>query len=404
MKAYTKLLASLVLMSGAYGAPAFASNPELSDRTFRTVNKVQELIAEEKYSQAISKINSALESSGKKQYDKAVLLQQMGFLYSLKDDYPKAAKYFADALKLNALPVPVAQQVRYSLAQLYLAEGQFKKSVNTMNEWFKIAETTEEKPQAHAYITLASAYIQLEDYKNAIPPTKKAIAMSKNPSESWYQLLMSAHYELKQFKSVAGVLKILTTKYPKNKRYWTQLSGIYMELNQERNALSTLEMAHKMGLFDKEKEYLRLVNFQAYQGVPYRAAKTLKEAIEQGHVEGNVDNLEKLGSFWQQAQELGLSIDVYQQAYRLAPKAKTQIKIARLMVLDKQYMAATKFANNIAPDANREQKGELNYIRGMAYFELNQPVNALKAMKSAAQSPDMKAAASPWINFLESQG
>jgi tetratricopeptide (TPR) repeat protein len=404
MKAYTKLLASLVLMSGAYGAPAFASNPELSDRTFRTVNKVQELIAEEKYSQAISKINSALESSGKKQYDKAVLLQQMGFLYSLKDDYPKAAKYFADALKLNALPVPVAQQVRYSLAQLYLAEGQFKKSVNTMNEWFKIAETTEEKPQAHAYITLASAYIQLDDYKNAIPPTKKAIALSKNPSESWYQLLMSAHYELKQFKSVAGVLKILTTKYPKNKRYWTQLSGIYMELNQERNALSTLEMAHKMGLFDKEKEYLRLVNFQAYQGVPYRAAKTLKEAIEQGHVEGNVDNLEKLGSFWQQAQELGLSIDVYQQAYRLAPKAKTQIKIARLMVLDKQYMAATKFANNIAPDANREQKGELNYIRGMAYFELNQPVNALKAMKSAAQSPDMKAAANPWINFLESQG
>ncbi|MGR5235834.1 tetratricopeptide repeat protein [Vibrio alfacsensis] len=404
MKAYTKLLASLVFMSGAYGAPAFASNPELSDRTFRTVNKVQELIAEEKYSQAISKINSALESSSKKQYDKAVLLQQMGFLYSLKDNYPKAAKYFADALKLNALPVPVAQQVRYSLAQLYLAEGLFKKSVKTMNEWFKIAETTEEKPQAHAYITLASAYIQLEDYKNAIPPTKKAIAMSKNPSESWYQLLMSAHYELKQFKSVAGVLKILTTKYPKNKRYWTQLSGIYMELNQERNALSTLEMAHKMGLFDKEKEYLRLVNFQAYQGVPYRAAKTLKEAIEQGHVEGNVDNLEKLGEFWQQAQELGFSIEVYQQAYRLAPKAKTQIKIARLMVLDKQYVAATKFAKNIAPDANREQKGELNYIRGMAYFELNQPGNALKAMKSAAQSPDMKAAANPWINFLESQG
>ncbi|TOM44846.1 hypothetical protein CGH79_18785, partial [Vibrio parahaemolyticus] len=237
MKAYTKLLASLVLLSGAYGAPGFANTPELSDKTFRTVNKVQELIATEKYADALSKLNSALSSTSKKQYDRAVLLQQMGFLYSLQDDYPKAAKYFADALSLNALPVPVAQQVRYSLAQLYLAEGQFKKSVATMNEWFKIAETTEEKPQAHAYITLASAYVQLEDYKNAIPPAKQAIAMSKEPSESWYQLLMSAHYELKQFKSVAGVLKILTTKYPKNKRYWTQLSGIYMELNQERNAL-----------------------------------------------------------------------------------------------------------------------------------------------------------------------
>ncbi|EPQ8264481.1 tetratricopeptide repeat protein [Vibrio diabolicus] len=404
MKAYTKLLASLVFISGAYGAPAFANTPELSDRTFRTVNKVQELIATEKYSDAISKLNSALGSTKKKKYDRAVLLQQMGFLYSLKDDYPKAAKYFAEALKLDALPVPVAQQVRYSLAQLYLAEGKFKQSVNTMNEWFKIAETTEEKPQAHAYITLASAYIQLEDYRNAIPPTKKAIAMTKNPSESWYQLLMSAHYELKQFKSVASVLKILTTKYPQNKRYWTQLSGTYMELKQERNALSTLEMAYKMGLLDGEKEYLRLVNFQAYQGVPFRAAKTLQNLIDEGHVERNATNLEKLGSFWQQAQELGHAIDVYQQAYNLAPAAKTQIKIARLMILDKQYTEATKFAQNSAPDAKRDQKAELSYIRGMAYFELNQPTNALKAMKSAAQSPDMKAVASPWINFLESQG
>ena len=307
-------------------------------------------------------------------------------------------------MSLDALPVPVAQQVRYSLAQLYLAEGQFKKSVVTMKEWFKIAETTEEKPQAHAYITLASAYVQLSDYKNAIPPTKKAIAMSKNPSESWYQLLMSAHYELKQFKSVAGVLKILTTKYPKNKRYWTQLSGIYMELNQERNALSTLEMAHKLGLLEEEKEYLRLVNFQAYQGVPFRAAKTMQVSMDEGKITRNAKNLEKLASFWQQAQELDKSIETYVAAYKLAPKAKTQIKIARLMILDKQYSAATKFAKNAAPDAKRDDKGELNYIRGMAYFELNQPSNALKAMKSAAQSPDMKPVASPWINFLESQG
>ncbi len=404
MKTYTKLLASLLVIAGAYSAPALAKTPELSDRTFRTVNKVQELIAEENYSKAISKINSALESSGKKQYDKAVLLQQMGFLYSLKDDYPKAAKYFAQSLSLDALPVPVAQQVSYSLAQLYIAEGQFKKSVVTMKEWFKIAETTEEKPQAHAYITLASAYVQLSDYKNAIPPTKKAIAMSKNPSESWYQLLMSAHYELKQFKSVAGVLKILTTKYPKNKRYWTQLSGIYMELNQERNALSTLEMAHKLGLLEEEKEYLRLVNFQAYQGVPFRAAKTMQVSMDEGKFTRNAKNLEKLASFWQQAQELDKSIETYVAAYKLAPKAKTQIKIARLMILDKQYSAATKFAKNAAPDAKRDDKGELNYIRGMAYFELNQPSNALKAMKSAAQSPDMKPVASPWINFLESQG
>ena len=65
-----------------------------------------------------------------------------------------------------------------------------------------VIKTTEEKPQAHAYITLASAYAQLEQFKDVIAPTKQAIAMSKEPSESWYLLLMASHYELEQFKEV----------------------------------------------------------------------------------------------------------------------------------------------------------------------------------------------------------
>ncbi|MDG2932653.1 hypothetical protein P7M60_25850, partial [Vibrio parahaemolyticus] len=127
-------VASLILFAGvAMTAPTMAKEaPQLSDRTFRTVNKVQELIATEKYSAAKEKLASALESTSSKKYDRAVLLQQTGFLYSLQDNYVQAAKYFAEALQLDALPVPVAQQVRYSLAQLYLAEEKYTLSVKTM--------------------------------------------------------------------------------------------------------------------------------------------------------------------------------------------------------------------------------------------------------------------------------
>ncbi len=65
-----------------------------------------------------------------------------------RDDYANAAKYFAQSLALEALPAPVAQQVRYSLAQLYLAEEQYPKSVKTMNQWFEVAKTTCEAPSA----------------------------------------------------------------------------------------------------------------------------------------------------------------------------------------------------------------------------------------------------------------
>ncbi|GAK16190.1 LOW QUALITY PROTEIN: TPR domain protein, putative component of TonB system [Vibrio sp. JCM 19053] len=398
-------VASLILFAGvAMTAPTMAKEaPQLSDRTFRTVNKVQELIATEKYSAAKEKLASALESTSSKKYDRAVLLQQTGFLYSLQDNYVQAAKYFAEALQLDALPVPVAQQVRYSLAQLYLAEEKYTLSVKTMKEWFKVAETTKEKPQAHAYITLASAYVQLEDYKNAIPPTKKSHSRAR-ASESWYLILVASHYELGQLKSVASVLKTLTSKYPQKKRYWMQLSGVYMELGQERNSLATLEMVYKMGKLEGEKEYLRFVNFLAYQGIPYKAAKTLEKEMAAGNIEKTKENYDRLASFWQQAKELDKSILAYKKSYNLAPSAKTQIQIARLMIQDKQYSEATRFVESAASSASKEQKAELEYIRGMAYFELKQPQKALQAMKGAAQSPKFRSTVSPWINFLESQG
>ncbi|MDF2153968.1 hypothetical protein [Vibrio sp. CAU 1672] len=405
-KLWKNRVASLILLAGvALATPAMAKEaPQLSDRTFRTVNKVQELIATEKYAAAAEKLTSALESTTSKKYDRAVLLQQMGFLYSLQDNYAKASQYFAKSLKQDALPVPVAQQVRYSLAQLYLAEEEFQLSVDTMNKWFKIAETTDEKPQAHAYITLASAYVQMEDYRKAIPPTKKAIAMSKNPSESWYLILMASHYELGQLKSVASVLKTLTSKYPSKKRYWMQLSGVYMELNQERNSLAALEVVYKMGKLEGEKEYLRFVNFLAYQGIPYKAAKVLQLEIANGNIEATKENYERLASFWQQAKELDESIVAYTKAFDLKPTAGTQIQIARLMIQAKKYSDATVFVSTSAPDASKEQKAELAYIRGMAFFELKQPNRALQAMRSAAQSPNMKTVVRPWINFLETQG
>lgn len=403
MKSMKHMLASLTLAAGVLSTSAIASeNPELSDRTFRTVNKVQELIAGERYSDAISKLNKALKSTNSKKYDRAVLLQQMGFLYSLQDNYPKAASYFADALKLDALPVPVAQQVRYSLAQLYLAEEQYKKSVETMNTWFDVAKTTEEKPQAHAYITLASAYVQLGDYRRAIPPTKKAIAMTKSPSESWYLLLMSSHYELKQYKSVAKVLKTLTNKYPQKKKYWMQLSGIYMELNQNRNALATLEAAYKLGLLEEEKEYLRLVNFMAYQGIPLRAANVMKKEMANSNIAVTQKNIEKQASYYHQAKALDEAITAYKQAYDMAPTGKNQIRIVKLMMQNKQFKQAAAFTTS-SSNANGNQKAELAYLQGMAYFEMKQPQNALKAMKVAAQSPSMQGNAKPWIAFLEDQ-
>lgn len=379
------------------------SAAELSDRTFRTVNRVQELIATERYDDAKTRLTSAL-SANNRDYDRAVLLQQMGFLYSLQDDYKNASRYFADSLAVDALPVTVAQQVRYSLAQLYLAEAQYNDSVKTMQQWFEVAKANNEQPEGHAYIVLANAYVHLEDYRNAIGPATQAIQLSENPSESWYLLLMASHYELKQFKQVADVLQILTNKYPQNKRYWMQLSGTYMELDRERQALAALEMAYTLGLLDEEREYIRLVNFLAYLNIPYRAAQVLNQEMDKGNIKTDIENLERLANFWQQAKELDKSIQAYQQVYALEPNPETQVRIARLMLQNQSYLQAIEFVMMPAPEATQDQKAELAYLRGLAHFELQDFNQALAAMQSAAQSQRVEPMVSPWLAYLQSQG
>ena len=89
----------------------------------------------------------------------------------------------------GGLPQPVAQQVRYNLAQLYMAEGNFKGSISTMNQWFA-SLGKDEKPTPHAYITLANAHVQLKQYREAIPAVDQAIKQIKidlKERVSWFE-------------------------------------------------------------------------------------------------------------------------------------------------------------------------------------------------------------------------
>lgn len=402
-KLLTLLLASLTLLftNVVTSTNGYAkSKPQLSDYTYRVVNSVQRLIALKKYSDAHEKLQSALGSASRK-FDKAVLMQQIGYLYSMQDNYPKAIEYFAGAIKTGGLPVEVAQQVRYALGQLYLAQEQYKSSIATLKQWFEVSKTTKDKPQARAYVMLASAYVQLEDYRHVIAPMKQAIKLSKSPSENWYLLLMAAYHELGQYQNMVGVLKTLTTKYPNKKRYWTQLSGAYMELNQEKKALAALEMPYTLGLMNDEKEILRLANFEAFMSIPYRAATILDTAMQQGKVERTAKHVKLLGGFYHQAQELDKAIDAYKDAYHMAPTWDAQQRIAKLMLQNKDYQQVVTFAAAPSPDANADNKAELKYLTGMAYFELDKTAQALDAMKQAAHSKEVKPMAQAWIAYLQ---
>ncbi|MGY3922566.1 tetratricopeptide repeat protein [Aeromonas jandaei] len=393
-------VAMAVLLSTASWA---AEQPALSDRAYRAVNKAQELITDKQYGLANARLQEALSSVGDRVYDKGVILQTLGFVAAQQEKYGQATKYFADAIATGGLPPPVAQQVRYNLAQLYMAEGNFQGSIKTMREWFA-NQGKDDKPNSHAYITLANAHVQLKQYREAIPAVDQAIKLSAGKApESWYLLKMAAHYELKQYKQATEVLTILVDMHPQQKKYWTQLSAMHMQAGNDSKALAVLEAAYSLGMLTEPAELQRLANYLAFSGIPHRAARVMEKGMKDGVIEQSASNYKTLANYWHQAKELDPAIDTLAKSYQLVPNAELQLKMARMMIQSKRYQDLVELAAKPAANANGEQRADLKFLTGVAYFEQQKPKEALNAFTQAAQNGNVSGRASPWISFLKEQ-
>ncbi|MGL6626787.1 tetratricopeptide repeat protein [Aeromonas jandaei] len=393
-------VAMAVLLSTASWA---AEQPALSDRAYRAVNKAQELITDKQYGLANARLQEALSSVGDRVYDKGVILQTLGFVAAQQEKYGQATKYFADAIATGGLPPPVAQQVRYNLAQLYMAEGNFQGSIKTMREWFA-NQGKDDKPNSHAYITLANAHVQLKQYREAIPAVDQAIKLSAGKApESWHLLKMAAHYELKQYKQATEVLTILVDMHPQQKKYWTQLSAMHMQAGNDSKALAALEAAYSLGMLTEPAELQRLANYLAFSGIPHRAARVMEKGMKDGVIEQSASNYKTLANYWHQAKELDPAIDTLAKSYQLVPNAELQLKMARMMIQSKRYQDLVELAAKPAANANGEQRADLKFLTGVAYFEQQKPKEALNAFTQAAQNGNVSGRASPWISFLKEQ-
>src|SRR5690554_4922188 len=80
----TILLTLLFLM-----APAMAAQGEylLSEKTYRALSAAQELMEAERYTQAGQQLDTLLRSTESGSYDRAVVLQTIGYLHSAQGQY-----------------------------------------------------------------------------------------------------------------------------------------------------------------------------------------------------------------------------------------------------------------------------------------------------------------------------
>lgn len=330
-------------------------------------------------------------------YERSRVEQILAAVAHAQDDYPGARAHLDAALAAGGLNAQEVTHIRFQIAQLHLAQEQWKQGAAALEEWFAVAD----KPNSAAYYMLASAYYQMQDYARALAPARKAVEMTDKPQPAWVELVLALYLAQERWNDAIPMLKKLIAATPDNKTYWQQLWSIYGQQENYAQALVMLEVAAHAGLLTDADEFTRMADQLMYLGIPYRAAEVLTSAVENKKVEATAAHFEKVGNAWLAAREYDRAIPQFRRAFEMSGKADLSVRIGEMELQRNAFdKAEAAFRAALARGGLKDPSGT-ELLLGIALFNLNKFDEARGAFMNASRSAQQRATARGYLNLIE---
>ena len=369
----------------------------MSERTFKRLASIHESLGARKYQEVVDKLK-VLEKARLSNYEDALIVQTYGFVYAQQGDYPRGIQYFEQAIALDALPNAAQQGMLFSLASLLTGEQQFQKSIDTLIEWFAY----ELDPNALSYILMATNYVEMERYREALPYVRTAIATNTSkPNQSWYQLEAAIHFELSDYAAAAATMRAMLTHWPDKLQFWETLAGAYQEQKKDWDALATLTLAYQKGLITDEKKLLNIARLNIFLEDPYTAGRLLEKEMQAGHVARTQKNLELLLTAWKGSREFEAAIAVIDQIAPMTRDGEYYLEKAQLYSERNMWEETISAALRAIDRGGLKRPGTAHVVLGQAYTEIQQYRKALDAFALAQRyDNNSRKIARGWIDYV----
>lgn len=393
----TSLAYGIVIIPIVFCSPANSQSqdqPALTRESYDVLNSARELMEENKFTEAESKLRQLLDTNPDR-YDEAVTWQTLAHIYISTNDYRKAADCFIKSVKFDVLPENVTHEIYYNIARLLAVTNRYKESLEYLLPWFE----REPSPGADAHILAASVFYELKDFPHMISHVQKAIQLSPKPDKALYDMLLTGYYQTEDFKQAANLLEKMIVLYPDDGMYWTQLAATYQLSKQYRKALAMYELALKKGLLD-EANTLRLVHLYLQENLPYKAASLLSEKIESGILQKTAENLELLANSWLLARETGNAITALSHLANIKNDPDIYYRIGRLHFDQENWEDAISSLEKATKIENPDTQAEAYLLMGIAAYHLNQTAQSSRALNKALSREITREQANWWLNKL----
>ena len=370
----------------------------ISEGTYKRMERIIDAIGKGQYAESEGKLTE-LAQGAHGDYEKAIILQTLGFVYASESKQEKAIETFQQAIATNALPQQVHEQMMFNIAQLYVADDKWDKGMQALNTY--LAESCNPLPDAH--ILLASVYSEKKQWADGLKQVNLALVKSKAPKESWLQLKLALHYELHDLPHCAEVLVHLVAMAPNKEDYWKQLSGILYEIKKDPEALAVLSLAERKGYIDTEQEYRNLSNMYMYMQIPFKAATLLERGLAQKQVEPSEKNLESLSNAWLAAREYDKAEAAMKKAATVSDKGELYKRLGEIQIQDEKWKDALESLQKAQQKGGLKDPGQTAFLLGVCAVQLKQWKLADTALRQAMQDEKTAKAAAQWLNELQQE-
>lgn len=314
--------------------------------------------------------------------DKAQMYYYYAYVYFSEDNLKKAKQSYSSFLKIKEADPRLKSNVIFQLAQISYTEEKYKDAIKQLKEWLSL----EANPSSTGFDIIAASHWQLKEKKLALKNAQTALCVAKanrsKPRESTYNLLLALYNEDNKTKNMLELYEELVIFHPK-KKYWTQLSGIYGQLNQEANQLTALEAAFDQELLDKKNEYVALYQLLMRAEAPFKAAKVLEYGIKNEFVKESEKHLKMLAQGWHMAQELETAEPIYEKAAEKSEEGELYVFLGQIYLATDRYELAKETLRQGLKKGKLKDPVTVNILLGQVSYEQQNFEDATKFFRTA---------------------
>ncbi len=269
--------ASLAVGSLLAPTTALAQQAKVSKKVGDPLAAALEAGKKGQYAQALSKLKTADEVSGKTAFEQFKISETYGFIYSQQRNYAAAAAAFERSLNGGQLP---AGQVNERVKQLAQLNFQSPRNLNKVIEYATRYLKATGGRDAPMQAMLGQAYQMQGNDKSAVAAVQNAVRLAGRPEENWLRILLKSYGNLGNAKGISETTQTLVKLYPTQDNWRLLSSELRKQASgDDRVALNVYRLMGELDLMDKPDIYTEAAIVAIQSNLPAEAVKIMERGF-----------------------------------------------------------------------------------------------------------------------------